>query len=215
MKELWKSLLAKVPTWDTLIKMSRNKIVNSSYVFLFITPIAAKITQHLPEVVQVPFGSGYQFSTSLPFSWLWLFWCALAASTANVIVLLRCPTIVSKYQEWGDFERSARGLDQLRLYAESPPCSDFPFDRMKMRATNDSAAKYCSELEGIYRSDKDAILRQVDARNFNELRDFHEKCRNGWRLVTSALYVVAISCFVWIVVKNTLFVMQFMVGSTD
>ena len=209
---LCQSVIAKVPKWDTLIQMSRNKIVNSSYLFLFITPIAAKVTRHLPEVVEIPLGSGYQFTIGLPFSWLWLFWCALAASLANVIVLFRCPEIVSKYREWADFERSARGNDQLDRYALSPMCNDFPFDRIKISTGSASGTSYRSEKEGYYYADRTTAVREVEARNFNGLRDFHEQSRRVWRMGASGLYLIAISCFCWLTLKNIWFVAKYMMN---
>ena len=100
-----------IPNWAALQKISTNRIVQSAYLFLFVTPMAARVVQELPDKLTLSVGSGYVFTTSLPFSWLWLFWAAIGASLANAIYALWCPEIIKRFNDYSDFEKSRRGAN--------------------------------------------------------------------------------------------------------
>ena len=200
----------RIPNWDTLISMSRNKIVNSSYVFLFVTPIAAKVTQRLPELVEIPVGSGYQFSIALPFSWLWLFWCAVAASLANLIVLVRCPSIVGDFREWDSFERTGKEATYIARTAKNIGCTGYPFTTHQRRFGPASQMTRLRRKATKATPDPVSMDREVMAANFNGVRDYASLCFPWSRAVATALYLVALSCFGWIIFRNLCFVVSFM-----
>ena len=204
------SIVERIPNWDTLIAMSRNRIVNSSYLFLFVTPIAAKVTQHLPDVVEVPVGSGYQFAIALPFSWLWLFWCALAASAGTVLVLVQCPVIISRYKDFSEFEQAAGSQQHLKKIAQKLRCDSYPFTEPEKHY----GPLNVSELRRMRLASGDpqvmAVQKKVNGINFNALRNFANVCCFRTRAVISVLYLIAVSCFCWIVFRNICFVVRFM-----
>ena len=44
-----------IPTWQALESIGNNKLVKSSYIWIIIIPIVAKLLENIPENLEVPF----------------------------------------------------------------------------------------------------------------------------------------------------------------
>jgi|SaaInlStandDraft_4_1057021.scaffolds.fasta_scaffold60730_2 hypothetical protein len=91
--------------WYTLKFLPNNPIIKYMGIWLFLVPIIAEIQTHI--------------QLFKPFPWVFLFGAALAFTVANIVYLLRCPSIIKDHIVftgfWGDLKINAH----LQEYADS------------------------------------------------------------------------------------------------
>ena len=109
-----------VPTWSNLNRYGKSKILRTSYVWLIIIPLIAKviyqIDKHIPVIF---FGKEITFTLSLPFSWKLFFVSSVLFSTAGLLYELFCPEIVRNYKKYSDLVDSGKGTNYLIQSFES------------------------------------------------------------------------------------------------
>jgi len=85
--------------WDSVKGIADSKIVKSSFIWLIIAPVTAKMLSKMNDTIDLSiFGSQIKLSTSLPFSWQLLFFSACFFTAANIIYSTRCPKILKDYK---------------------------------------------------------------------------------------------------------------------
>ena len=93
--------------WGSLAKSGRSQAVQRSWIWLFITPAAAKLLSLTPEVVCLPFTEPcLPLNLVLPFTWQLLFLAALAFSIGSAVFNLRCPWIFKNFRDYAAFTTS-------------------------------------------------------------------------------------------------------------
>lgn len=102
-KSIKKSIIYKY-SWNKLHTLGQSKIVKSSYIWLFIIPVAAKLLspfagEHELEI----FGKLFYVDIDLPFKWKLLFLMAILFGIGQAIYALRCPTIVRNYKDLDNY----------------------------------------------------------------------------------------------------------------
>lgn len=103
-----KRIQIAIPKWTELAILGENRLVKSSYIWLIIVPITAKLIRELPYPLYVNMGNeNFQFKLSLPFSWQLFFFAALSFSIANVIFSFYRP-LFTKFKDYGDFKNQGR-----------------------------------------------------------------------------------------------------------
>ena len=91
-------------SWLKISELGNSKIVKSMMIWMFITPILAKALSSV-ESVNLPFFETDQSITlGLPFSWQVFFFCALSFTVANLIFQFKCPSLISKFNNFTDFK---------------------------------------------------------------------------------------------------------------
>jgi len=104
--------------WDKLRVISRNKIVSSTYIWLIIVPVMAKLTSKLEDIISFEVsGKVYQLDIVLPFSWQLFFLSALAFVIGEIIYFFSCPKIIKDYQDVSEFLATRRYIGELDNYA--------------------------------------------------------------------------------------------------
>ncbi len=107
----------KAPNWDTLGKIQKIRMVQSTYVWIFIVPILAKVLSKIEDSIEmVVFGQEFKFLTSLPFSWWVFYFAAISFSLANVIFIWRCPSLIKDHSDLADFRAKAKSMEHLYHY---------------------------------------------------------------------------------------------------
>jgi hypothetical protein len=100
--------------WSYSRSLAESKVVKSSYVWLFIVPIAARMMSSLDDVIDLTiFGGSIQIATTLPFSWQLLFMAACFFTVANIIYSLFCPEIFKEYRSYSEFRDDSKTLLQI------------------------------------------------------------------------------------------------------
>lgn len=104
-------------SWTTAKYIADSKIVRSSYFWLIVVPITAKLFEKTaPNVTINLFGQPFKLVLKLPFSWEILFYAALLFSLGNIIYTLRCPPIIRMYKHFSDFKEKGNTL--LKIHRE-------------------------------------------------------------------------------------------------
>lgn len=78
LKDKFFSFLLQYYNWSTLKAIQNNKIVKSTYIWLFIVPLLAKILSKIDANLYLDIaGKVYEIDLALPFSWKLFFLSAL------------------------------------------------------------------------------------------------------------------------------------------
>ncbi|MCJ8337591.1 MAG: hypothetical protein MJK10_03890 [Pseudomonadales bacterium] len=103
--------------WSYARHLADSAIVKSSYIWLLVVPIAAKLLSNTEGSLGVIiFGETVDVPLSLPFSWQLFFYAAIVFSCANVIYTIRCPKTLKAYRSFQEYEK--QGRDPLELSLE-------------------------------------------------------------------------------------------------
>lgn len=105
-----------IPTWLTLRKLGKNRIVKSAGIWAVIVPISAKFFEKIEATLQLKiFDAPISLHLSLPFSWKILFFVALAFMLANLAYKFGCPPLLQETDSYRDFENQKRSSYELGL----------------------------------------------------------------------------------------------------
>lgn len=104
----------KIPTWSSLNKYGKSKILSTSYYWLIGVPLLAKVLSKLEDTFSVTlFGKEYQLVLGLPFSWKYFFFSSLAFSVAKIFYSLSCPEFIRDYDTYNKFKETGKGSRQI------------------------------------------------------------------------------------------------------
>ena len=90
--------------WSTLNRFGQSSLLRTSYVWLFLVPIAAKAISEIKE--RMPLNVvGYKFDVlpGLPFSWTAFYFMSVSFAIATFVYSWRCPSIVRRYPSFAQF----------------------------------------------------------------------------------------------------------------
>ncbi len=91
--------------WSLINKIGKLKSIRSSYIWILIVPILSKILLKIKDEVEITlFGTTWELSLSLPFSWKVFYFSAIAFSLANLLYFIFCPKFITKFQNFGEYK---------------------------------------------------------------------------------------------------------------
>lgn len=103
--------------WSSLKKMQEQRIVQSTYIWLFILPIAAKLLEQIDSEVKLHLADSIiKFNFELPFSWKLFFISALLFTVANILYIVFCPLIIKENKHLGEFLSNSKDEGHLEEY---------------------------------------------------------------------------------------------------
>lgn len=186
----------RVPMWDDLNRFGKNRLLQSSYAWLFVVPMVAKALRAIDDpLILTGISEGLRIHLTLPFSWQVFYVSAVVVSIAGAIYALVCPDLIRKFNTFAEFRAEERGLEYLRMYA----------GRMGTQAR--------TEGEGL-----DAVVLAHDVEKTNpekELRDLFWRVHSLenskspiLRAVCFTLYCVGLLLITIILVQNFVFVVR-------
>ncbi|MDR7090882.1 hypothetical protein [Cellvibrio fibrivorans] len=93
--------------WRLLSNLGQSKLVRSSYIWMIVIPVAAKVLENIaPEVELHIFNQVFNLTLILPFSWKALYFSSLLFACGTIIYQIFCPKIVKEYPTFKDFLES-------------------------------------------------------------------------------------------------------------
>jgi hypothetical protein len=111
--------------------MASARIVYSTYIWLFIVPIAAKALARLmgaETMVPVSIGSAsVPLPLELPFTWQLFYASAILFTLGNLTFFFGAPRIVKDHSNAKAFREAGKGWNQLRVYQRESGMSDERF----------------------------------------------------------------------------------------
>jgi hypothetical protein len=117
-----------VPSWSNMSAMASARIVYSTYIWLFIVPIAARALTGTGAVVSVPVGSeSIPIHLALPFTWQLFYASAVLFTLGNLTFFFGAPRIVKDHANAKAFREAGKGWNQLRAYQRESGMSDERF----------------------------------------------------------------------------------------
>ncbi len=106
-------------TWRSIGKLGNNKLVQKSYIYLIVVPIAAKLLSRIKSPVKMNVGGfNFEFVIDLPFNWKILFFAALCFTIGSIIYSLFAPLIIRENSSFGDFKSHNKDFNHLVSYLE-------------------------------------------------------------------------------------------------
>ncbi len=113
----WVMLKETVPSWTDLRSYGSSRILNTSYFWMIVVPLAAKLFSHIPDTIHLPFlEKTLALGIGLPFSWKILFFSSLSFSIANSIYSFFCPRIVKDYRTFAAYNEDRWSRDKIIDY---------------------------------------------------------------------------------------------------
>jgi len=96
--------------WSSLRALGQFKFVNTTLLWIAITPAIVSVFQRLDKIVEIElFGKLFELNLELPFSWLLLYFAAILFVSGSITFRIFCPLIIQECKDFGEFER--RGMD--------------------------------------------------------------------------------------------------------
>ncbi|HCG6973394.1 hypothetical protein [Vibrio parahaemolyticus] len=106
--------------WNLVRNLAESKVVGSSFIWLFIVPLSAKLLSNVKETVDFTlFGEQVTITTTLPFSWQLLFLSACCFTIANIVYSIFCPEVFKNYRTYAEFKESGKTLLQVNYAIKS------------------------------------------------------------------------------------------------
>jgi hypothetical protein len=174
--------------WNKLRSIQNSKIISSTYVWLFVVPLAAKFLSKINDSIKITFdGNVYEFILKLPFSWEVFFYSSLCFVIGNVIFVVLAPELIKEFKDYGEYIGSKRNINHLTRYMPN---------------------KYKDKSEYLARQKQLAGIQNKDEENeFWKLYDFLNEEYTHFRYVCAFLYSLGFALFAWVVIKNIIWVL--------
>ncbi|MDO5968935.1 hypothetical protein Q4Q35_03870 [Flavivirga aquimarina] len=103
--------------WSDLRVLGENKMINKSYIYLFIVPALAKILEKVKSPLNmVIFGEDIEIVFELPFTWQVFYFCSLFFTIAAVIYNLKAPSIIKENKSYASFVEEQKNFKHLDRY---------------------------------------------------------------------------------------------------
>ncbi|ELJ8483742.1 hypothetical protein RUK26_003377 [Vibrio cholerae] len=207
--------------WLVLSEIKRSKIVSSMLVWMLITPILAKVLGSVNAINLSFIDTDGAFTLSLPFSWQVFFFCALFFTIANLIFSFKCPTLISKYQNYSQFQEQDDSLylliGQLNDHLNGPIVRDNFLEIgvivSKYTPSKDIAREWTSDDTSMvnWRKGIDS-LRHSEATYkpdvFSSTRTLLSKFYLNWVKVCLFFYSLGFIGLGWVTLENIIFVVK-------
>ena len=113
----WLMINYVIPSWTDLRGFGSSRLLKTSYFWMILVPLAAKLLAHMPNELHIPLlEKTLTIGLGLPFSWKVLFFSSLSFSVANSIYSIWCPRIVKEYRTFADYNADRWSLDRITDY---------------------------------------------------------------------------------------------------
>ena len=154
--------------WKVLSIFGKNKIINSSYIYLIIVPIIATILKDLPNQAEFTlFDNDIKLNLFLPFRWKLFFFAACCFTIGSLLYWLFAPRIIKENKSLAEFLENRRNLSHLASYISDltlfrPHHSRAVFIRDKFTNTSSILPTYLGMSYGVAISKRDkGFLRNI------------------------------------------------------
>jgi len=222
-------ILAKLKTvkWSDLRRCGTSSALTSSYVWLAIVPIAAKIALQLKQPFVVTFfGKTHTLYAHLPFSWCLFYFAAVAFAVASGLFAIFCPKMIKRYSSFAEFYGESSGARALLTYYwtldtesrdEALPELYVEAGRAFEAAGRDiprhpgNSAELSIVVQDMIRSVKREELTDL----FSTLRFWHDRRSPKVRALTFGFYCVGFALITFVGLQNLFWVCRVLMQGTS
>lgn len=185
----------RLTMWSFLRSLRANRLVSSTYIWLIIVPVAAKLTSGLGDSLSFELGGvDHHVTLSLPFSWKIFFLSALAFSIGNALFSVFSPRFIRLYSDFGHYTRIGGTAKQLEQFKdEEMRNSEYFKNRMQQLAG----------ISGRVQNDSDKVkdLFWVLHENKDSSLPIKRRC-------ISVIYLIGFILFLWVALSNIIWAVK-------
>jgi hypothetical protein len=180
--------------WSVVQKLSRNKLLASSYVWLIIVPIFAKLLAQVESPIEsTNIAAGLVIDLTLPFSWKVFYCAAVLFLVGGLVYSLSCPKLIQTVQSYGDFKQQGLNGFYLKEYAQG--LTDFEYEH-NARMAVDAFPRQADQLEPKL------------SEGFQQLYSFEDSRRSLAIFACLILYSLGLALMTWVLIDNAHYVLQ-------
>ncbi|WP_020584446.1 hypothetical protein [Endozoicomonas elysicola] len=212
-----------VPNWHSLKSLGKSKVIRSSYWWLFLVPMLAKVFEATgDEILVTILNATFKITLKLPFSWSLFYFSAVCFAAASLIYLVRCPQMIDAYESFEDWEKSGRDQTSLIrgfLFAYRDDAGMAPniisdktkdyFLKHHLKYTGD-----CSKITKESLTPMSVIKTGIPKENLKAtyyyVFDTYKVLRSKARLLMFVFYTIGFSCFLLVLVQNFIYVCKYL-----
>lgn len=179
--------------WDKLRAIQDEKIIRSSYIWLVVVPVTAKLFSKLENEIEITISNKlYVLDLALPFSWQIFFFSALFFVLGNILFTIFSPRIIKEYRDYGHFLQI--GGDNADL------------DELKDRALKQKELEPTPLNELVY---GDNLSPEERSKNhFWGIYKYFNKTSAKMRYGISLVYLCGLLLFIYVAITNTVWVFK-------
>ena len=200
--------------WDKLRSVQNSKIINSTYIWLFIVPLTAKFLSKLNDSVKIMIdGNVYEFILKLPFSWEQFFYSSLCFVVGNIIFIIMAPELIKDFKDYGDYIRSGRDIKNLSKYMAKEYEGEI-FDKdmeihyADLESTRNLNKAFKRNGEDGKIIDEDDLIKDHEKYSFWKLYNYLNAEYYIFRYICATLYAIGFILFSFVIAKNILWVLS-------
>ena len=220
----WIRATLQPPGWPALSTLGSNRLLRTSYVWLFLVPVIAQallISERI-TVGLITNEAREAIFFALPFN---LYFGALFITGANLIYWKWCPTIIKEHRDFASFDNSGRQLTYLHeafieasplpssrareLYAAHPEEGRAIGIGVIEERFRKSSQRLCGYLGLPYRSDSEGPTNPGDRKDgFWYVFRYAEEAAPRWRVACFIGYGLGLMASVWIAIEGLGYVLR-------
>lgn len=194
--------------WQSLAKWGNQKLVQRMYIWLFITPAAAKILVESEEWLKKFSQNNFSVDLELPFSWILFFFASLSFTIGIILFKAFCPSIVRNYNNFGHFETEK--LPPIRIW-------DFPQDlsdsgnkilKQKFNIKDDSEIDVFFKHEKLHLRHNNGDRAESPSDLFYHIFEIATIDFLSVRILVFMFFAFGVSLFGYVVFQNILYVFK-------
>ena len=196
--------------------MQNHKVVQSTYIWLFILPIVAKFLSKVESPLSFTINDEIvKLDMTLPFAWQIFYFSAVLFTIANVIYFFYCPKIIKENKNLGDFHSQQKNSSHLKNYMNEEQSSKWGEDVIDiMKNTRSKMHNFVKEKPSQILISKE--LDRITKNNLAERQDYffweiYNDANLNFkyaRILALILYLVAGLMFSYILLKNMCYVIM-------
>ena len=188
--------ILKIPKWDDLNRLGKSRLLQSSYVWLLLVPMAAKALSAIENpLILTGISDGLRIHIALPFSWHVFYFSAVFVSIAGVIYTLFCPKLIRSFGNYAKYRSEGRGQEYLLGYSQT--------EMHQGNTLEDGWDNAVLTLEV-----KDTKNESEYAALFWKIHTEENKKSPIWRLACFSLYAVGLVLVLIVLTQNFIFVVS-------
>jgi hypothetical protein len=106
-----------IPNWTSLSSLGKAKVFKSSYLWVVVVPIIAKLFKGIEDIVSInAFGVQWSLTIGLPFSWKIFYFASFSIGLGMIVYALRSPEMIRKFNNYSEFLNDGKTPYQVREY---------------------------------------------------------------------------------------------------
>lgn len=216
-----KQIFSNFFTWRNVNTIGKNRFSRTSYIYLLVIPIIAKLTENITTPLRVRLGIDiYDVDINMPFSWYLFFFGALLIYIGTLLYNIFCPSFIKRFSNFGDFKTEGETDFLLFELGESYIKDDELF--LKLKNTEPFISDLVSSSDYLKNSNRRPAFGgpiqkgQNISYEYEYLRKavfskLYQRINHSFKwliYLVMLIYATGISCFIWVLVENILFVVK-------